>query len=643
MGRPKASYLKKIDGPEDLRRLKRDCLPALAREIREEMLRVVSTNGGHLSSNLGVVELTLVLHTIFDTPRSKIVWDTSNQTYTHKLVTGRRENFPTLRQYGGISGFAKREESSYDTFNAGHSGTGISAGVGMATARDLGRQDHHVVVVVGDGALTSGMAYEGLNHAGILKENLIVVLNDNEMSISRNVGALSSYLSRIMTGRLYTRVKQETKMLLESIPKLGKPMAELVKRAEESAKGMIVPGLLFEELGFLYVGPIDGHRFDHLFATLENVKKLKGPILVHVVTKKGKGYEPAEKNPVFFHIASPFDIKTGKVHTKRTLPSYTQIFSDALIKLAGADDRIIGITAAMAEGTGLAKFSETFPNRFHDVGIAEQHAVTFAAGLATQGYRPVVAIYSTFLQRAFDQIVHDVCVQNLPVTFAIDRAGLVAQDGTTHHGAFDLSYLRQIPNLVVMSPKDENELRLMLKTAICREGPTALRYPRGSAMGVLLDDKITTLKIGQGEVLRRGNDLAILALGYGVAPAMEAARELEKEGIEASVVNARFAKPLDGDLISEMAAKTRRLITVEENGLMGGFGSAVLEFLADEGLLSGLSVRRIGLPDEFVCQGPQDKLRQQHGMTSGNIIEEARMLLQRSPSQQTRDFTATPR
>jgi 1-deoxy-D-xylulose-5-phosphate synthase len=487
------------------------------------------------------------------------------------------------------------------------------------------------------------MAYEGLNQAGALDQDLIVILNDNEMSISKNVGAISSYLSRIMTGKFYTRVKEETKTILKSIPKLGEPILELVMRAEESAKGLIVPGLLFEELGFLYVGPIDGQRFDHLIPTLENVKKLKGPILVHVLTKKGKGYEPAEKDPVFFHIAPPFHLETGEVRKKSTLPSYTQIFVDSLIELAREDSRIIAITAAIAEGTGLAKFAKAIPERFYDVGIAEQHAVTFAAGLASQGYRPVTAIYSTFLQRAFDQILHDVAVQNLPVTFAIDRGGLVAEDGTTHHGAFDLSYLRHIPNMVVMAPKDENELRHMIKTAIHRDGPTAVRYSRGSALGVPLDPEIRTLEIGRGEILMEGEDLAIIAIGYGVVPALQAARQLEKEGIFATVINARFVKPLDRDLITTVARRIKTILTVEENVLMGGFGSAVLECLADEGLLGDLLVKRVGLPDEFIGQGPQDILRQKHGITAENIMEQAKALLKGNGRRKPKNFTTAAR
>ncbi len=467
------------------------------------------------------------------------------------------------------------------------------------------------------------------------------MLNDNEMSISKNVGAISSYLSRIMTGQFLNRIKEETKTILKSIPKLGGPILELAKRAEESAKGLIVPGVLFEELGFLYVGPIDGNRFDHLLPTLENVKKLKGPILVHVLTKKGKGYEPAEKDSVFFHIAPPFDLKTGKVKKKSGVPSYTSVFSDTLIELAKADERIVAITAAMAEGTGLSKFAKAFPDRFYDVGIAEQHAITFAAGMAAQGYRPVPAIYSTFLQRAFDQIVHDVAVQNLPVTFAIDRGGLVAEDGTRmHHGAFDYSYLRHIPNMVVMAPKDENELRHMVKTAIDRGGPTALRYSRGSALGVELDPEIRTIEIGKGETLAEGEDVAIFAVGYGVAPALRAAQMLEKEGIFATVVNARFVKPLDSDLFCNVARRIKKIVTVEENALMGGFGSAVLECLADGGLLGDLAIKRIGLPDAFIGQGPQDILRQESGITAENVIEQVKILIKDTGRKRRKDLTA---
>jgi 1-deoxy-D-xylulose-5-phosphate synthase len=618
--------LEQIDSPADLKKLKPEDFPALAAEIRELIIQVVSKTGGHLSSNLGVVELTMVLHYLFDTPKDQIVWDTSNQTYTHKLLTGRQKDFPTLRQYDGLSGFAKREESIYDVFNAGHAGTGLSAAVGLVEARDLRGEDYKVICVVGDGALTAGMSYEGLNHAGASKKDLLVILNDNEMSISKNVGALSAYLNRIITGQFVTRLKAETKSILRSIPRIGESVIKAVEKVEESAKGLIGPGILFEELGFQYVGPIDGHNLTHLLETLENVKKLKGPILMHVITKKGLGYEPAERDSVFFHSAPSFIRETGEPRKRSSIPSYTTIFSNTLIKLAKQDKRIVGITAAMCDGTGLGKFAKEFPDRYYDVGIAEQHAVTFAAGLAVKGMKPMVGIYSTFLQRAYDQILHDVCVQNLPVVLCIDRGGLVAEDGTTHHGVFDYAYLRHIPNMAVMAPKDENELQHMIKTAVDYPGPIALRYPRGNGVGVALDKTIQALPIGQGELLLEGDELAIIAIGYPVHQALEAARILEESGIRVTVVNARFVKPLDHALISQVAQRSKYLITVEEHALQGGFGSAVLECLADEGI-SHLSIRRIGIPDHYIEQGPQDLLRQKYGITAGRIVAEARELL----------------
>jgi len=619
--------LEQINSPRDLKKLKPEDFPVLAQEIRELIIEVVSKNGGHLSSNLGVVELTIVLHYLFDTPKDQIVWDTSNQTYTHKLLTGRRKEFPTLRQYDGLSGFAKREESIYDVFNAGHAGTGLSAAVGFAEARDLRGEDYKVICVVGDGALTAGMAYEGLNQAGASKKDLLVILNDNKMSISKNVGALSAYLNRIITGQFVTRLKAEAKTILRSFPRIGESVIKAMEKVEESAKGLIAPGLLFEELGFQYVGPIDGHNFTHLFEMLENVKRLKGPILVHVITKKGLGYEPAERDSVFFHSAPAFIRETGEPRKKSSIPSYTTIFANTLIKLAKEDKRIVGITAAMCDGTGLVRFAKEFPDRYYDVGIAEQHAVTFAAGLAAKGMKPVVGIYSTFLQRAFDQVLHDVCVQNLPVVLCIDRGGLVAEDGTTHHGVFDYAYLRHIPNMAVMAPKDENELQHMLKTAMDYPGPIALRYPRGSGIGVPLDKVIQPLPIGQGELLLEGDELAIIAVGYPVHQALEAARILEEEsGIRVTVVNARFVKPLDQSLICRVTQRSKYLITIEEHALQGGFGSAVLECLADEGIRH-LSIRRIGIPDHFIEQGPQDLLRQKYGITAGRIVAEARELL----------------
>ena len=619
------SLLSSINSPTDLKKLSINQLPTLAEEIREQIIDVTSKVGGHLSSNLGVVELTLALHYIFDTPNDKIVWDTGNQGYTHKLITGRRESFHTLRQFGGVSGFCKREESEFDVFNAGHAGTGVSAGVGVAEARDLLGQKHKVITVVGDGALTSGMTYEGLNHAGILHHDSLVILNDNAMSISKNVGAISAYLNRTITGTFATWVKAEAKMVLKSIPRIGEPLLKVAHRAKESAKGLILPGLLFEELGFRYVGPIEGHDFDQLLPILEHVGKLSGPTLLHVVTKKGLGYEPARKDPVWFHACSPFDRSTGEPKKASTPPSYTSVAINALICQAKKDSRIVAITAAMAGGTGLDHFAEAFPSRFYDVGIAEQHAVTFAASLASQGMRPVIGIYSTFLQRAFDQVVHDVAVQNLPVFFCIDRGGLVAEDGTTHHGAYDLAFLRHIPNMTVMAPKDENELQHMIHTGLTIDGPASVRYPRGNGLGVTLDHALIPIPIGKGELLSSGGDIAIIALGAGVAPAVQAAQRLKSEGIAVAVVNARFVKPFDAELITHVASEAKAVITVEDGALQGGFGSAVLECLADHDV-NNIRIRRIGIPDIFVDQGPQQRLREQCGITADGIYRVAKEL-----------------
>ena len=620
------SILKTINSPADVKQIPVDRLSALAAEIRHEIITVTAANGGHLASNLGVVELTLALHYLLEAPVDKLVWDTSNQAYTHKLVTGRREEFPTLRQYGGLSGFCKREESIYDTFNAGHAGTGVSAAVGMVVARDLEEQTHKVVCVVGDGAMTCGMTLEAMEHAGGLQKDLLVVLNDNQMSISKNVGSLSAYLNRTFTGEFVTRVKEEAKLFLEAIPRVGGQISKLAHRAEELAKGIILPGLLFEELGFRYVGPIDGHNFEHLLPTLENVLKLKGPTLLHVITKKCLGYEPAMEDPIWFHACPSFDRETGRPAKKSAIPSYTAVAAGTLCRLAQEDRRIVAITAAMCEGTGLTTFAKEFPDRFHDVGIAEEHALTFAAGLATQGARPVVAIYSTFLQRAFDQVVHDVATQNLPVTLCIDRGGLVAEDGTTHHGAFDLAYLRHVPNMVVMAPKDENELQHMIKTCLNYNGPASVRYSRGSGWGVALDPSPQALPIGLGELLREGCDVGLVAIGVTVVPALQAADRLAEEGISAAVVNARFVKPLDHALIGQIAGQVKCLVTVEEGCRMGGFGSAVLESLSDQGIVH-LPTKVIGLPDQYIEQGPQDLLRVQYGLTADGIYEEAKALL----------------
>ena len=620
------SLLKRIESPADLKKLSPEEFPPLCQEIRDLIISVVSDIGGHLASNLGVVELTVALQYLLDTPKDKIVWDTSNQAYTHKLLTGRREQFHTLRQFGGLSGFCKREESPYDTFNAGHAGTGVSAAVGFVEAREQLGESNKVVCVVGDGALTSGMTLEGLQHAGALKKDFVVILNDNQMSISRNVGAISAYLNRTFTGEFYTRLREETGNFLENIPQIGEEVKRMAMRAEELAKGLLLPGLLFEELGFRYVGPIDGHNFEHLLSTLDNVLKLKGPSLLHVITKKGLGYQPAMDNPVWFHACSAFDLKSGKPAKKASRPSYSAVAVDTLVSIAKQDPRVVAITAAMCEGTGLSAFEKALPDRLYDVGIAEQHAVTFAGGLAAQGMRPVICMYSTFLQRAYDQVVHDVATQNLPVTVCIDRGGLVAEDGTTHHGAFDLSYLRHVPNMVVMAPKDENELQHMVKTCLTFEGPTALRYPRGSSLGVPMDPEPQALPIGEAELLREGDDVALVSIGVTVHQAVEAAERLAQEGISATVVNARFVKPLDTTLLTSVAKQVKCMVTIEEGCRIGGFGSAVLECLSEEGLWH-LPTKVLGLPDWYIEQGPQDLLREKYGLTANGIYDEAKALL----------------
>ena len=620
------SVLEMISRPADLKNLSPEQFPQICEEIREQIISVISNVGGHLASNLGVIELTVALHYLLDTPRDLIVWDTGNQAYAHKLLTGRREQFHTIRQYGGLSGFCKREESEYDTFNAGHAGTGVSAAVGFVEAREQRKQSHKVVCVVGDGALTSGLTMEGLQQAGGLNRDLLVILNDNQMSISKNVGAISAYLNRTITGEFFDRITEETKRVLGKMPHIGEQVQRLAGRAQELVKGLLLPGLLFEELGFRYVGPIDGHQFEHLLPTLENVLKLEGPTLLHIVTKKGLGYGPAMDNPVWFHASSPFDRDTGRPKKKSARPSYSSFAVNTLIQLAKEDPRVVAITAAMSEGTGLAAFESVFPERLYDVGIAEQHAVTFAAGLAAQGMRPVIPIYSTFLQRAYDQVVHDVATQNLPVTFCIDRGGLVAEDGTTHHGAFDLAYLRHVPNMVVMAPKDENELQHMVKSCISYDRPAAVRYPRGSSLGVDMDPMPQALPLGKGELLREGTDIALVAIGVTVHQAAAAAERLQQEGISAAVINARFVKPIDGDLIAAVAREVKCLLTVEESTAMGGFGSAVLELLSEKGIIN-LPTKCLGLPDWFIEQGPQDLLREKYGLTADGVHQQAKQLL----------------
>ena len=617
--------LSKINGPGDLKKLKAEELATLAQEVRAFLLETVTVTGGHLASNLGCVELSIALHYCFDSPKDKIIWDVGHQAYTHKILTGRRDNFHTQRCYKGLSGFPKRSESPHDAFGAGHSSTSISAGLGMAVACALNGDQSRVISVIGDGSLTGGMAFEALNQAGHLKKNLIVVLNDNEMSISKNVGALSSFISRKMTGSYYRSLKKEMEGVLASIPAIGGNILSFAKKAENSLKGFLTPGALFDALGFEYVGPIAGHDLPTLLSVLEELKEIEGPILLHVMTKKGKGYQPAEDTPDKFHgIAPAKPVSVAPV--KAAPPSYTAVFGDALVKLGSDDAKIVAITAAMPDGTGLTPFARRFPERFFDVGIAEQHALTFAAGLAAEGFRPVAAIYSTFAQRAYDQVFHDICLQKLPVTIALDRAGLVGDDGPTHHGAFDISFLRHLPELTVMAPKDENELQHMVKTALYAGRPVSLRYPRGAGFGAPLDLELKELEIGKGELLLEGGDLSIVAIGSTVYPALEAAALLKEKGIRASVVNARFVKPLDSELILAEAERTGCLVTVEENALQGGFGSAVLELLCDAGM-TGVRLKRLGIPDNFVEQGSQAQLRADLGIDGVGIAASCQAFL----------------
>jgi 1-deoxy-D-xylulose-5-phosphate synthase len=624
----KESILARVNFPEDIRRLSLGELNDLAEEIREMMIETVSRRGGHLASSLGTVELTLAIHYVFNTPRDRLIWDVGHQAYAHKIITGRKGRFDTLRQKGGLSGFPKREESPYDVFNVGHSGTSISAAAGMAEARCLKGEDFRIIAVIGDGAISAGMAFEGLNWTGDRRKNMVIILNDNEMSISPNVGALSSYLNRIMTGQTVNRIRAEVKTFLRSIPGIGEQMLKFSRQVEESLKTFFVPGALFEELGFTYVGPLEGHRLDPLIKNLENVRKLEGPVLVHVLTQKGKGYRFAENDPSRFHGMPPFDIDTGEPVAGGLLPaspSYTKVFGRTVVALAQEDPRIVAITAAMSEGTGLDQFAGEFPSRFYDVGMAEQHGVTFAAGMATQGFVPIVAIYSTFMQRAYDQVIHDVCLQKLPVVLAMDRGGLVGADGPTHHGLFDFGFLRTVPNIIVMAPKDENELQHMVKTAVTCGCPVSLRYPRGMGVGVPLDEKPLAIPVGKGEILLDPPDarIAVVAIGVCVHPALAAAELLQAEGIPVRVINARFVKPLDAELICDTAQEIRKLITVEENALMGGFGSAVLELLAGRGV-TGVTVRRLGIPDEFVQHATQRELRRLYGIDAQGIAAAAR-------------------
>ncbi len=619
------SLLSQVNSPEDIRNFDVPQLAQLARELREYIIATVSTTGGHLAPSLGVIELTLVLHYLFDTPNDKIVWDVGHQTYAHKIITGRRDSFATIRQYGGLSGFPKTAESEYDAFDVGHSSTSISGAFGMACARDLNGQDYKVLAVIGDGALTGGLAYEGLNNAGASGRDFIVILNDNSMSISPNVGAISKYLTSIISNPFYNRIKKEIWDLTGRFDNMGPIIRKAVQRTQESMKAFITPGVLFERLGFRYFGPVDGHNIASLINLFREVKNFHGPILVHLLTKKGKGYSPAEKNASVFHGLGKFDRETGEPVKKTDIPSYTQVFGETLVDLAQEDKKLVGITAAMQLGTGLSEFAEKFPDRFFDVGIAEGHAVTFAAGLAIQGLKPVCAIYSSFMQRAYDMVMHDVALQKLPVIFAIDRAGLVGDDGPTHHGVYDIAFLRTVPGMTIMAPKDEAELRHMLYTAsLHRSGPIAIRYPRGLGQGVPLNETYKRLPIGVSEFIQHGHDVAIVALGPMLYEALAAAAQLaEEHGLTITVVNARFVKPVDTEMLTRVAMKHKLVLTIEEGTLKGGFGSEVAEFYKEQDFTHAELIC-LGVPDEFIEHGTPAILHDHIGLTADGIVKAIR-------------------
>ena len=605
------NILDKINSPKDLKKLNREDLISLCDEMRSFIIESVSKTGGHLSSNLGVIELTVALHYVFDCPNDKFIWDVGHQTYPHKILTGRKKVMGSLRAMNGISGFPKISESHYDIFGTGHSSTSISAALGMAEAlKKKKKLNHKAIAIIGDGAMTAGMAFEGLNNAGDSDNNILVILNDNDMSISKNVGALNNYLAKLMSGSLYGSIKRSSKVVLSAIP----PILEFAKRAEEHVKGMVIPGTLFEEFGFNYIGPIDGHDINALIDTLANIKKLQGPQFLHVATQKGFGYEPAEIDPNKFHGVGQFDLKDGIKLPKTKKLSYTDVFGDWIIDMANIDKKLCAITPAMSDGSGLKKFAEKFPERFFDVGIAEQHAITFAAGLACENYKPVIAIYSTFLQRAYDQLIHDVALQNIPMLFAVDRAGIVGQDGPTHSGSFDLSFLRCIPNILIMAPSNENECRQMLFTGFKFKGISVVRYPRGPGPGATIKSKMTTIPIGKAEVIRKGRKIALLAFGNMLDEALKAG-----EKINATVVNMRFIKPLDIKLIKDLSASHKLLVTLEENAISGGAGSAVLEVISEFDLKC--QSLRLGLPDKFVEQGSQEQLRRKYGLDAVSIVK----------------------
>ncbi len=610
--------LDRVNWPLDLKKLSIAEMYDLAAEIRQVLIKSVAACGGHLAANLGVVELTIALHYVFDAPRDKIIWDVGHQSYTHKILTGRKDRMTGLRQFGGISGFPKYEESPYDAFNTGHSSTSISAALGLALARDIQQQDYAVIAVTGDGAMTGGMTYEALNHGGQQGSDLIVILNDNEMSISKNVGAMSSYLNRLRTDPNYNRTKEEVESMLSRIPGIGPNIARAAGRLKDTVKYLMVPGMWFEELGFHYIGPVNGHELESLVQVLGNARRMKGPVLIHTITEKGRGYEPARQNPDVFHGVGPFNPDTG-LQFRKSLKTYTEVFGEYMCEAGSRDQRVVAITAAMTSGTGLSKFARSYPDRFFDVGICEEHAVTLAAGMARAGLKPVVSIYSTFLQRAYDQVIHDVALQNLPVVFAIDRAGLVGEDGPTHHGVFDLSYLRPIPNLTIMAPSNENELADMLHTALALDSPAAVRYPRGAGEGMAVNPKRSILPIGQPQVLSAGSDLAIIAVGRAVELAREATGLLTERGLSAELINARFVKPIDNGFIHNIASRFTRVVALEDNVVSGGFGSALLELLGQQSFNG--DVLCIGIPDEFVEQGRVEILLELLNMEAESIVE----------------------
>jgi 1-deoxy-D-xylulose-5-phosphate synthase len=633
--------LSQINSPDDLKKLEVSQLAQVAEELRHFMIHAVSKTGGHLASSMGVAELTVALHYVYNTPRDLLVWDVGHQAYGHKILTGRKNQFSTLRQYEGLSGFPKREESVYDTFNVGHASTSISAALGMAVARDLAGQDYNVVAIIGDGGLTGGIALEGMNQAGYLRRKLLIILNDNEMSISPNVGAWAGYLNRIVTGQVYQKFIKEVDAMINSVPRIGPRLSKVARNLLDALKTFLVPGLLFHELGFDYIGPINGHNVETLVETLQKVKQSNAPTILHVYTKKGKGWTVAESAPIKYHGPSAFDPETGEINPMPPgPPSYTSVFGKTMVKLGKVYPNLVAITAAMLEGTGLIAFQKEFPGRCFDVGIAEQHAVTFAAGMITQGAKPVVAIYSTFLQRAYDQVIHDVCLMDLPVVFALDRGGIVGADGATHNGLYDIAYLRAIPNMICMAPKDENELQHMLYTALNTPHPTSIRYPRGNGQGIKMDEEFHALEIGKAELLRDGQDCAIVALGTMVHSALKAAEKLAAEGITASVINARFIKPLDTELLTCLAHEKPFLITIEEAALDGGFGSAVMEMLETHNI-SGCKILRIGVPDQLIEQGSPALLHAKFGLDADGIYRKIKNFIQSHYSTRVRSSVIT--